>query len=257
MQIFREPQIYVLGRQTVDQAELDRFLADYHFSAWTTDASAGAEAMSEIGGRVCYMSFAAGRKSNHDYLAHILEVGHGSVLEHAVWNFLVVGVSRSLTHELIRHRVGMSPSQLSQRFHVESDCDFVEPEIIAEDPELHALFLEAIEHDRRVYAELLDKLSAKLTHIPEKTARRKMACQAARSILPNATETKIFLTFNARALRHFIELRGSKDADAEIRRLAVAFTRVMQREAPSIFADYVIESVPHAGECVSTAHPHV
>src|ERR1700759_5356638 len=97
LRIIREPQIYVLCRQSVDDAELNRFLAD-HGVAWQTDPEVAAEELCETAGRVCYMSFAKPRPGgNAVYLGHIKEVGHGSVLEHAVWNLLITGVSRSLT----------------------------------------------------------------------------------------------------------------------------------------------------------------
>src|SRR5216684_1016499 len=106
VRVLREPAVYVVGRQQVGAVELDRFLAD-HGVAWQTDTEIAAEHLVEAAGRVCYMSFAKPRPGgNKSYISHILEVGHGSVLEHAVWNLLFTGVSRSLTHELIRHRAG-------------------------------------------------------------------------------------------------------------------------------------------------------
>src|SRR5262249_23289558 len=111
----REPTVYLLGRQTVDAAELDRFLRD-HGVSWQTDSEVAAEVLCETAGRVCYMSFAKPRPGgNSTYLGHIKEVGHGSVLEHGVWNFLFTGVSRSLTHELVRHPARFGFTQLSQR----------------------------------------------------------------------------------------------------------------------------------------------
>ena len=100
----------------------------------------------------CYMSFGAkqGRRSNAEYIGNILEQRHGSVLEHAAWTFLVTGVSRALTHELIRHRVGMGVSQLSQRYVDETETDFIEPTIIAGDAHLHAIWVEVIEATQRV-----------------------------------------------------------------------------------------------------------
>src|SRR5262249_52493392 len=106
LRILREPTVYLVGRQRVSDAELDRFLAD-HGVTWQTDTEVAGEHLTEISGRLCYMSFARPRPGgNEAYIGHILEVGHGSVLEHAVWNFIFTGISRSLTHELIRHRAG-------------------------------------------------------------------------------------------------------------------------------------------------------
>src|SRR5438046_1565234 len=144
LRVILEPAVYVLGRQVIDAAELDRFLGD-HGVAWETDSAIAAEVATETAGRVCYMSFAKPRPGgNAAYLHHIKEVGHGSVLEHAVWNLLFTGVSRSLTHELVRHRAGFGFSQLSQRYVDESVAEYVEPDDIAADPELHRLWLDAI-----------------------------------------------------------------------------------------------------------------
>src|SRR4051812_33971061 len=144
VRILRKPTVYLVGRQVVDQEEISQFLAD-HGTAWQTDTEVAAEHLSEIAGRLCYMSFAKPRPGgNRVYLEHIKEVGHGSVLEHAVWNFIVTGVSRSLTHELVRHRAGTGFSQLSQRYVDESIAEYVEPDCIAETPELHSLWLDAV-----------------------------------------------------------------------------------------------------------------
>ena len=185
------------------------------------------------------MSFARPRPGgNRAYLEHIKESGHGSVLEHAVWNLLITGVSRSLTHELVRHRAGVSVSQLSQRYVDESVAEYVEPDIIANDPELHAVWLEAIRSSHNAYVRLVELLQSKLPEMEDKTLRRKLARQAARSVLPNATETKIFVTANARALRHFLEQRGSRYAEPEIRKLANRLLDLLQKESPNLFGDY-------------------
>src|SRR5260221_2545999 len=238
MRVIREPAVYVLGRQTVDDAELARFLGD-HGVSWQTDTEVASELLCETAGRVCYMSFAKPRPGgNATYLGHIKEVGHGSVLEHAVWNLLLTGVSRSLTHELVRHRAGMGYSQLSQRYVDESIAEYVEPAVIAADGELHQLWLESVSQSHKAYMALAEKLQEKYVSEPDKTARRKAARQAARSVLPNATETKIFVTANARALRHFLEQRGSRHAEPEIRQLANKLLEVLVQESPNLFGDY-------------------
>jgi thymidylate synthase (FAD) len=263
VRVILEPAVYVLGRQVIDDAELDRFLGD-HGVSWESDSEVAAEVATETAGRVCYMSFAKPRPGgNAAYLHHIKEVGHGSVLEHAVWNFLFTGVSRSLTHELVRHRAGMGYSQLSQRYVDESVAEYVEPDIIAADPELHAIWLESVTHAHASYVKLAEKLNAKLgdpaaaaaAMIPpgaDRTTRRKAARQAARSVLPNATETKIFVTANARAIRHFLEMRGSAFAEPEIRKLACAVLDVMQKESPNLFGDYTKVPLPDGTFEVST-----
>jgi thymidylate synthase (FAD) len=244
IRIIREPEVYLLGRQTVDEAELDRFLRD-HGVSWQSDSEVAGEVLCETAGRLCYLSYARPRPGgNATYLSHIKESGHGSVLEHAVWNFLITGISRSLSHELVRHRSGFGYSQLSQRYVDESVAEYVEPDVIANDPELHALWLQSIEQSHQAYVQLATKLAERLKDEPDRTARRKAARQAARSVLPNATETKIFVTANSRALRHFLEQRGSRHAEPEIRALALKMHQILVREAPHLFSDYSKVALP-------------
>lgn len=257
IRVLREPIVYLLGRQSVDAAEVDRFLAD-HGVSWQTDTEVAGEHLVEVAGRVCYMSFAKPRPGgNAAYIDHILEVGHGSVLEHAVWNFLLTGISRTCTHELIRHRAGFGYSQLSQRYVDESVAEYVVPDCIADEPELNQLWLEAVVQAHQAYMKLTEKLQEKFQDEPDRTLRRKLARQAARSVLPNATETKIFVTANARALRHFIELRGSRHAEPEIRKLAVAVLKIMQQEAPNLFSDYQLVPLPDGTFEAMTEHRKV
>ncbi len=262
IRIITAPTVYRLGQQMINAAELDRFLAD-HGVSWQTDTDVAAEVLTETAGRVCYMSFARPRPGgNAAYLNHIKDVGHGSVLEHAVWNFLITGVSRSLTHELVRHRAGWAYSQLSQRYVDESVAEYVEPDIIASDAELHARWLEAIRAAHAAYVQLADLLNDKLQdpafaarwlgESADRTTQRKTARQAARSVLPNACETKIFVTANARALRHFLELRGSAAAEPEIRKLAGALLDILQHDAPNLFGDYQKTPLPDGTYEVTT-----
>ncbi|MCU1689394.1 MAG: Thymidylate synthase thyX [Pseudonocardiales bacterium] len=220
---------------------------------WDTDSSGG-EALAEFAGRACYQSWDKpnpATATNAGYLRHILEVGHLSVLEHGTVTFYLTGLSRSLTHELIRHR-HFSYSQLSQRYVPERDALMVEPEVIAEDPELHARFVEATAAAVRAYTDLLEGLEKKFADTENATLRRKQARQAARAILPNATETRIVVTGNYRAWRHFIAMRASEHADVEIRGLAVACLRELDRIAPNVFADFEITLLPDGTEVASS-----
>jgi thymidylate synthase (FAD) len=256
VRIVREPSVYLVGRQQIDEHSIERFLSE-HGAAWQTDTEIGAEALCEVAGRVCYMSFGKGRKTNREYLAHILESQHGSVLEHAVWNFIITGVSRSFTHELVRHRAGFGYSQLSQRYVDESTADFVEPDCIADDPELHTIWVESVRQAHQAYMALVEGLARRFRDEPSATLRRKLARQAARSVLPNATETKIFVTGNARAWRHFVELRANEHAETEIRIVAVAVLRQLQAESPTLFGDYRLEPLPDGTFAARTSHRKV
>ncbi|MFQ5491640.1 MAG: FAD-dependent thymidylate synthase [Phycisphaerae bacterium] len=258
MRIIQEPTVYLVGQQTIDQAQIDRFLADHQVDTWTTDASVAGEALAELAGRICYMSFAKPRPGgNKAYLDRILESAHGSVLEHAVFNFIITGVSRSFTHELVRHRAGFGYSQLSQRYVDESVADFVEPTVIADDPELHEVWHAAVTECQAAYCKLVDGLMHRFEGVESKTLRRKLARQAARSVLPNATETKIFVTGNARAWRHFIEMRANEHAETEIRRVALKIAKCLQQAAPNLFGDYQIVELEDGTSVAQTAYRKV
>jgi thymidylate synthase (FAD) len=258
LDIVRKPKVYLVGMQTTTPEEIGRFLDDHEVSHWSTDTDVAGEKLCEIAGRICYMSFAKPRPGgNSTYLHHILEVGHGSVLEHAVFNLIITGVSRSFTHELVRHRAGFGYSQLSQRYVDESKAEYIEPDCIAEDPRLHETWLKAVETSHKAYCELVDGLMGKFTDVEDKTLRRKMARQAARSVLPNATETKIFVTANARALRHFIEMRCNEHAEVEIRKVAAEVLRVVQKAAPNLFGDYAFETLPDGSVAARTQYRKV
>lgn len=235
-----------------------RVIAYTHFDppddvAWSSDADGG-QALSEFAGRACYQSWSKpnpATATNAGYLRHILEVGHLSVLEHGTVTFYLTGVSRSLTHELIRHR-HFSYSQLSQRYVPERDAAMVEPAVIAADPVLHARFVAASQAALAAYTELLEGLDKTFAAAGTGTSRRKQARQAARSVLPNATETRIVVTGNYRAWRHFIAMRASEHADVEIRELAVACLRELVRVAPNVFSDFAITALADGTEIASS-----
>ena len=211
---------------------------------WSTDADGG-QALVEFAGRACYQSWNKpnpATATNASNVRHLLEVGHLSVLEHATATFYLSGVSRSFTHELVRHR-HFSYSQLSQRYVPERDAAMVEPAAIADDPELHRLFVEAADASLRAYTTLLEGLEATYTDVPNATLRRKQARQAARSVLPNATETRIVVTGNYRAWRHFIAMRATEAADVEIRHIAVMCLRELRKVAPNVFGDFTISTL--------------
>lgn len=222
---------------------------------WTTDADGG-QALAEFAGRACYQSWHKpnpATATNAGYLQHILEVGHLSVLEHGTATFYLTGMSRSLTHELIRHR-HLSFSQLSQRYVPERDAAMVEPDVIAEDPELHAKFEAATQASVDAYSELLQSLNDKFADEPKATLRRKQARQAARAVLPNATETRIVVSGNYRAWRHFVAMRASEHADVEIRALAVECLRQLQKVAGNVFGDFEITELADGSEVAASPY---
>lgn len=223
---------------------------------WSTDADGG-PALVEFAGRACYQSWYKPNPrtaTNASYLRHIIDVGHFSVLEHASVSFYITGISRSCTHELIRHR-HFSYSQLSQRYVPEDESQVVLPPGMEDDPELQEIFEAAADASRATYSELLTRLEAKFAGddgAPPSAVRRKQARQAARAVLPNATETRIVVTGNYRAWRHFVAMRASEQADVEIRRLAIACLRELIEVAPQVFADFEIATLADGTEVATS-----
>jgi thymidylate synthase (FAD) len=230
---FYSPRVSVLARPS--------FVEPEHLRVnWIGDSSDG-ERLAEFAGRLCYMSQRnPANRSTREYLGNIKKQGHGSVLEHANYSLLLEGVSRSLTHELVRHRAGFAYSQLSQRYVDESQADFVVPPAIIGDEALETRWREQIEAAQRVYVSLVEQLMERYGWVDDRVHRRKMAREAARAVLPNATETKIVVTGNVRAWRTMLELRSSEGAELEIRRVAIEILRVLQHEAEGFFSDFEV-----------------
>lgn len=231
--IYLEPVITVLARPV--------FAEPPHLAVnWMGDSTDG-ERLAEFAGRLCYMSQRnPAKRSTREYLENIKKQGHGSVLEHANYSLLLEGVSRSLTHELVRHRAGFAYSQLSQRYVDESEAHFVMPPAIIGNEALESAWRSQVDQAQASYVQLVEKLMERYAWVGDKIHRRKMAREAARAVLPNSTETKIVVTGNARAWRTMLELRASEGAEMEIRRCAVAIVRVLQEEAPGFFSDFEI-----------------
>src|SRR3954467_2153270 len=231
--LYHEPKVTVLARPSFSTPE--------HLPAHWQGAGAAGERLAEFAGRLCYMSqHNPANRSTRDYLENIKKQGHGSVLEHANYSLLLEGVSRSLTHELVRHRAGFAYSQLSQRYVDESEAAFVVPPAIVGDEALEGAWRSQIESAQSTYVALVAQLMERYGWVTDKIHRRKMAREAARGVPPNSTETKIVVTGNARAWRTMLELRSSEGAELEIRRLAVMVLRVLREEAPAFFSDFDI-----------------
>lgn len=204
--------------------------------------STGGERLVEFGGRICYMSqHNPADRTTAEYIANVKEQRHFSVTEHANYSLLVEGVSRSLSHEAVRHR-HMSPSQLSQRYVDAKDTAFVIPPAFIGNAVLEQHFAADMEEASRQYQGYVNALTIQYRELPDKRARIKKAREAARCVLPNATETKFVLTGNVRGWRHFLNLRGSVHADKEIHRLTFMIHAVLCEESQAFFGDYSVDS---------------
>jgi thymidylate synthase (FAD) len=241
MEILRAPRVTLIARP--------QFLEPAHLPVQWKGESTDGERLAEFAGRICYMSQnnPAGR-TTAEYLGNILKQGHGSVFEHAVYVLLIEGISRSCSHELVRHRAGFGYSQLSQRYVDESHAAFVMPPAILGDFQLEAEWTGQVEAAQRAYVESVEHLMQRYESVVDKVHRRKMAREAARSVLPNATEVKIVVSANIRAWRTMLELRLGEGAELEIRRMAVAVLRLLQAESPAFFADFEIYHTTEGSE---------
>lgn len=194
-----------------------------------------AENLTEFAGRSCYQSFHKPNPAtakNADYLMRTLfSQEHWSIAEHATATLYVTGVSRALTHELIRHR-HLSYSQLSQRFVDESDANVVMPPAIRDSND---------EDGKRTWAcevqDSLDTYAGWSADLMLQDVPRKKAREAARSVLPNAVETRIVVTGNHRAWAEVILRRIAPDADAEIRGFSRLALEALRPTAPTIYKE--------------------
>lgn len=223
--------------------------------AWDSDGSGGASLV-EFAGRACYETWDKPNPhtaTNESYVRHILDVGHTTLLEHTQATMYLRGVSRSCSHEIMRHR-HFSFSQLSQRYVPADEARVVVPEAIAADPQLTQLFLQSADVAYEAYSELLDSLSENFAGEANAVLRMKQARQAARAVLPNCTETKFVMSGNLRSWRHFIGMRAAEHSDPEIRRIAVHCLRLLQAEAPEALGDFSITSLRDGGEMATSPY---
>jgi flavin-dependent thymidylate synthase len=209
----------------------------------------------------CYMSFGPRRTTNENaaaYIERLTSAGHGSVLEHSTFNFLLYGISRSVTHELVRHRAGTAFSQISQRYVSGAVLRFVERPEYQEDEELHRTFEERADRAATEYEAMAERLlerqegGASMLSADIKTDARKKVQQTARSLLPNETEAPMVFTGNVRALRHIIEMRADAHAESEIRNLALRIFLCLRTVDPILFGDYELAELPDGTYTVST-----
>ena len=197
------------------------------------EGSTDAETLTVYAGRSCYESWSRPNektREDKDYITRTLhEQKHFSIAEHATATFYITGVSRALTHELVRHR-HLSYSQLSQRFVDESEANIVIPPAARGSEKLMWEFENAATGARHSYRELVEALLD--SGLPRKQAR-----EAARAVLPNMIETKIVVTGNMRAWHEVIARRTAPDADAEFQQVAGLIRDELKKIAPAIFTD--------------------
>lgn len=184
-----------------------------------------AERIIEEAGRTCYLSFDR-LGSNENFIQNAIRRGHTSIIEHASATFRLRGLSRSCTHQLVRHRLA-SFSQQSQRYVDEKNYSYVTPPSIQENPEAAKLFQDFMEESRSIY---------------EKLRTLDIKKEDARFVLPNAVASELVFSANFREYRHFFDLRLEKHAQWEIRELAFTMLETLIEKAPKVFSDYRLNS---------------
>lgn len=263
------PGVVMLARPQTNVAGLAGFLEGFEpglgFPAYVDDPTElpDSSQLAKTAGQLCYASFGERRTTNENaaaYFERLTSAGHGSVLEHASFSFLLYGISRSVTHELVRHRVGTGFSQISQRYVSGSVLRFVERPEYGEDAELHRLFEERVDAAAAGYEEMAERLlerqesGAGMLSAEHRTDARKKVQQTARSLLPNETEAPMVFTGNVRALRHIVEMRANEHAESEIRALALRLFACLAAADPILFGDYRIEELPDGTQTVTTEY---
>lgn len=246
---------------------LSGFPSELDFAQYLTDDpigegdESGAELV-KLAGQLCYMSFGPNCTKNAEaqkYISNILSSGHGSVLEHAQYSFIVWGADRAFTHELVRHRTGVAFSQVSQRYVDGKVLRFVERPEYQNDDWLHARFLTRIDRAVQEYDDLAAHLGKRQLQGDvalsgeKRTELRKKVNQAARSCLPNETEAPVVFSGNVRALRHVCEMRAAGPADVPIREVMTRIFLIMRHIEPTLFNDYKMLEMPDGTYSVQTA----
>jgi thymidylate synthase (FAD) len=262
-----EPEVVLVGKPILEIEGVMKFLDDHGYiwpqlqekiNSCMSLGDDDGEWIIEASARQCYQSWGKNGeefkgRSHEEHIKNLINTGHLSCIEHANFTFAIWNVSRTLTHELVRHRIA-SFSQLSQRYCDSSSVAFIVPSAIQElakiDPDTYRTWVEHCERSRQFYEELTSKLSDMYSDIENKLERRKKARQAARSVLPGCTETKLNMTMNARELRHFITLRASALADNEIRALAVKIFKIMDNNFPLLMHNLELVRLPDGTEGV-------
>jgi thymidylate synthase (FAD) len=263
----KTPGVVMLAKPQTNVAGLEGFLEGFdpllRFPEYLEDPTRlpDSSQLCKTAGQTCYMSFGPKRTTNENaaaYIERLTSAGHGSVLEHASFNFLLYGISRSVTHELVRHRAGAAFSQISQRYVSGSVLRFVERPEYQEDDELHLAFEERADRAAAEYEAMAGLLlerqegGTSMLTADYRTDARKKVQQTARSLLPNETEAPMVFTGNVRALRHIIEMRADAHAESEIRNLALRLFLCLRTVDPILFGDYELGELPDGTYTVST-----
>lgn len=253
-----KPKVYLFGEtKLIYDGEIPaicEYLEDVGAPDFETDEE-NVEALLEIYGRACYRSFKPGlnknvtrvREGNRDYLGNIINVGHGSVIEHGVVNFMFHDVSRVFTHELVRHRIGTAISQESLRYVRLDNLRFWVPPLADTIPGLKEKMLSGVEQIEKIVEDLTFFIFEGNPEIEKNFELKKKYTSLIRRLAPIGLATSIGWSANFRALRHVIEMRTSRHSEEEIRIVFSEVARICIEKWPNIFQDYdmnIVDGIP-------------
>ncbi|MBF0226476.1 MAG: FAD-dependent thymidylate synthase [Desulfobacterales bacterium] len=250
MKIIEEPKVYLIAKTGIEINGINQYLNDIGSPDWKTDENVSdGENLAEMAGRICYRSWQPYdsekkdatnpnvkrvRKGNQAYIQNILESKHGSILEHINLTFILRGVSRVLTHELVRHRAGMAYSQESLRYVRLDDISFWFPDKIKENKKAKEKFDETVKFLEKTQKELAEIFN--IDSIDDFSTKKKLT-SIFRRIAPIGLGTSILVTGNLRAWRHIIAIRSSQAAEEEFRIVVSQIAEICKAEFPHIFQD--------------------
>lgn len=242
-----EPKVFLVGEQRIVEEGMKAFLEHIGVPDWVSDAPSDAEKIVEVMGRLCYKSFVPGlnanvtkvREHNDEYLANILKVKHGSVIEHAQINFIFADVSRVVTHELVRHRVGVGISQESLRYVRLTDLGQWLPSAVKENEEAVTIFTEAFTYLEQLQLKLAQIFDLDNPNMPFKL--KKVLTSAMRRVAPIGLATNIGWSANFRTARFVIELRTGPEAEEEMRVLFGQVAEQCVKRYKNAFGDFKME----------------
>jgi thymidylate synthase (FAD) len=243
-----KPEVFLIAQPTVDFDEVVRYLTEVGVEEpWQVVnhmSSDEGEALVEIGGKLCYRSWEPGlnvnvtkiREDPKEYLGNILRSGHGSVLEHANYSFILHNVSRVLTHELVRHRAGMAYSQESLRFVRLTDIPFWFPTWALLDTALVGEATLLLEHMEEFQLWMARHFKLDDENVPFEEKKHKTSFM--RRFAPEGVATGILATVNVRALRHIIHMRTALGAEEEIRLVMDQVAEKTLEAVPNLMQDF-------------------
>lgn len=244
------PEVELIARPSVDLGALERYLKTVGGESWLEmrknqdEGVNDGQLLIEAAGRACYRSWTEGlnpnvtriRRDQAEYFLNILRSGHGSVLEHANYTFIIHDASRVATHEIVRHRAGSAFSQESLRFVRLTDIPFRIPDVL--EP-LRPKVISILETLDEFQISAAEDLGIDEEGIP--FHEKKEITSALRRLAPEGLSTMLFWTANVRTLRHVIQARTDPGAEEELRLIFDKVGRIMLQEAPLLFGDFTVE----------------